>query len=117
MSWSGLDQRVFPRVNTQCNIAIHDGQFAQGIKARTQNIGVGGVCVILDYSLEKLSQVKLQLSLPKSHKTIECDGRIVWMVRSKEPASGKVTFDAGIEFVNLPAEDKTKIEQFIQTAA
>jgi c-di-GMP-binding flagellar brake protein YcgR len=117
MSWSGLDQRVFPRFNTRCDIAIHGGPFGTGLKVKTQNLGAGGVCVILDQGLEKLSQVRMRLALASSEKPIECEGRVVWMVRSKEPASRKVSFDTGIEFLNLSSEDQARIKQFIQSPA
>jgi len=115
MSWSGLDQRAFPRFSTRCDIAIHDHQFGTGLKAKTQNLGGGGVCVILDQGLEKLSQVGLRLALANSQKPIECDGRVVWIVRSQEPATHKVSFDTGIEFINLSSEDRARIEQFIHS--
>ena len=117
MSWSGLDQRTFPRLSARCDIAIHDRQFGAGLKAKTQNVGAGGVCVILDQGLEKLSQVRLRLTLVESEEPLECDGRVVWMVRSKEPASGKVSFDTGIEFLNLTSQNQTRINQFIQNLA
>ena len=117
MAWSGgLDQRAFPRFSTHCDIAIENQQFSQGFKAKTQNLGVGGVCVILDQGLEKLSQVRVRLSLGPAKKSIECNGRVVWIVRSKELKSRKVSFDTGIEFVNLSPEDQARIEEFIQTA-
>ena len=114
MTWSGLDQRAFPRLSARCDIAIHDRLFSQGLEAKTQNVGVGGVCVILDQALEKLSQVRLRLTLNESEKPFECDGRVVWMVRSKEPASGKVSFDTGIEFLNLTPQNQARVEHFIQ---
>lgn len=113
MAWAGLDQRVFPRVSARCNISIR-GEMGGGIEAKTQNLGAGGVCVILNRELEKLSQVHLRLSLEEAEPPIECDGRIVWMVRSKEPASGKVTFDIGIEFINLKTAEQERIAAFIQ---
>ena len=117
MTWSGLDQRTFPRISARCDIAIHDHQFQTGLKAKTQNVGVGGVCVLLDQGLEKLSQVRLRLTLTESEAPLECDGRVVWMVRSKEPASGKVSFDTGIEFLNLTRENQIRVERFIQNLA
>jgi len=113
MSWAGLDQRAFPRVSTQCDIWI--GDRLQGlIKTKTQNLGAGGVCVLLDRELEKLSRVRLRLTLKESNATIECDGRVVWRVRSKEPASGKVSFDTGVEFLDLKDEDQKLIKFFIE---
>lgn len=114
MGWAGLDQRVFPRVSAQCDIAIHD-RIGGVIKAKTQNLGVGGACIILARELEKLSQVHLKLTLENFAQTVKCDGRIIWMVRSKEPSSRKVSFDIGIEFLNLKPEDEEAIATFIKT--
>ncbi|MBI1978053.1 MAG: PilZ domain-containing protein [Candidatus Omnitrophica bacterium] len=112
MSWAGLDQRAFPRIQARCDIDIHS--FGGPIKAQTQNVGIGGVCVILNRELEKLSQVGLKLALEGSSSPIECTGRIVWMVKSKEPASGKTFFDTGIEFVNLNPQDQECLSTYIK---
>ena len=114
MGWAGLDQRAFPRVSAQCDISIHD-RIGSSVRAKTQNLGVGGVCVILTCELEKLSQVHLKLTLENSEQTVESDGRVVWMVRSKEPSSGKVSFDIGIEFLNLKPKDQEAIIVFIKS--
>ncbi|MBI4395322.1 MAG: PilZ domain-containing protein [Candidatus Omnitrophica bacterium] len=113
MAWSGLDQRVFPRVSARCDITIHD-RIGGKIKTKTQNLGAGGACVILNRELEKLSQVRLRLMLEDPDQPIECDGRVVWMVRSKEP-SGKVSFDVGIEFLRLSPSDQERIITFNQS--
>ncbi|OGW87111.1 MAG: hypothetical protein A3C35_06960 [Omnitrophica bacterium RIFCSPHIGHO2_02_FULL_46_11] len=112
MPWEGLNQRAFPRVTTQCDLIIHD-RIGGTIKAKTQNLGLGGLCVLLDRSLEKLSQVHLRLALTKANPPVECDGRIVWMVRTKEPVASRPTFDIGIEFLNLKLGDKDQISSFI----
>ena len=112
MSWAGLDQRAFPRVSTQCDIAIGD-QLQGLIKAKTQNLGAGGACVILNRQVEKLSRVHLRLTLNDSATPIECDGRVIWMVRTKELVSGRISFDVGVEFLNLKDEDRELIQSFI----
>ena len=117
MSWAGLDQRAFPRVSARCDISIHD-RIGGAIKTKTQNLGVGGVCVILDRELEKLSKVHIRLTLEESvQAAVECNGRVVWMVRSKEPASGKVTFDIGVEFLDLSPKDQELIIAFTKNHA
>ena len=113
MSWAGLDQRAFPRVSAKCDIWIGDRP-QNTIKTKTQNLGAGGACVILDRQIEKLSRVHLRLTLKEIITPIECDGRVVWMVRTKEPVSGKVTFDAGLEFLNLTTEAQERISSFAQ---
>ena len=113
MAWAGLNQRQFPRVNTRCDILIHH-RLGGAIQACTQNLGIGGACVILKQELEKLSTVRLRLTLKSEAAPIACEGRIVWIVRSKEPSSGKVTFDTGIEFLNLKLDEQERITSFIQ---
>ena len=113
MAWAGLDQRAFPRISARCDILIHD-HIGGTIKAKTQNLGGGGVCVILNRELEKLSKVRLRLTLEEAANPIECEGRIVWMVRSKELPTGKVSFDTGIEFLNLKPIDHERISAYIE---
>ena len=112
MSWAGLDQRVFPRFSARCDIAISGG--GQTIKTQTQNIGIGGLRVILNQELEKLSQVRLRFVLDESQSVIECNVRVVWMIPSKELSSSKVRYDTGFEFVNLDPLDRDRIQSFIQ---
>lgn len=111
MGWSGLDQRSFPRVQAKCDIWILEGTGGI-IKTKTENLGAGGTCVILERELEKLSQVHVRLTLPETSTSIHCDGRVVWTVRSTEPRSHRVTYDTGIEFLNLRADDKETIIAF-----
>ena len=112
MSWSGLDQRAFPRISARCDIIIHD-RIGGLVKTKTQNLGPGGACVLLNRSVEKLSHVHLRLVIGELAQPIECEGRVVWMVKSKAPASGKVMFDIGIEFLDLKALDQERITSFI----
>ncbi|OGX02994.1 MAG: hypothetical protein A3G87_05015 [Omnitrophica bacterium RIFCSPLOWO2_12_FULL_50_11] len=113
MGWSGFDQRSFPRVQAKCDIRIL--QSAGGIiRTKTENLGAGGVRVILEQELEKLSRVHLRVTLPGSSTSFHCDGRIVWTVRSTEPRLHQVAYDTGIEFLNLRPEDKDAILTFTE---
>ncbi len=111
MGWAGLDQRVFPRFSTRCDITISGN--GETIKTKTQNIGVGGVCIILKKALEKLTQVKLRLVLDESLPMIECNARVVWMIPGKELSSSKMHYDTGLEFLNLDPQDQERIQSFV----
>ena len=115
MAWSGLDQRGFPRIAVQCDILIREGS-TEVIKTKTENLGGGGVCVILGQPLEKFSKVRLRVTLEpgQASGTIACDGRVVWTVRSKDPATQRLSYDTGIEFVNLAGGDETAILRFTE---
>ncbi len=110
MNWGGLDQRVFPRISARCDITISD-KIGGTIQTKTQNVGVGGVCVLLTRELEKLSTVKLRLILDQV-SPIECKARICWMIKSKD-SSRKTNYDTGFEFLDLIPEDRSKIQIFI----
>ena len=114
MAWAGLDQRVFPRVSTQCDLSIHTG-LGGVLKTKTENLGAGGVCVILKQELPKLSQVHVRIGLEPTGSPVECEARVVWIVRSKELISGKISFDTGLEFIQLPVKDQERITHFIQS--
>lgn len=114
MSWTGLDQRAFPRISARCDISIQHS-LAGVIKTHTQNVGAGGVCVILQRELEKLSSVHLKLALEDPDSLIECEGRAMWIVRSTDPASRKVSFDTGIGFVGLKPEAEKRLAAFLKT--
>ncbi len=111
MSWAGLDQRVFPRYSTPCDITISGG--GKTIKTKTQNIGIGGVCVILGEALEKLSEVKLHIVLEASTPTIDCRAKVVWMIPGKELSSPKKHYDTGFEFLDLDPKDCQRIQAFV----
>jgi hypothetical protein len=108
MAWSGLDQRSFPRIELKCEIWINDSKHSP-IHATTENVGGGGVCVILKRALERFSEVTLKLAMTGQKNMLETKGRVVWIVRSTDPASKKKSYDTGIEFVALNAKDKEAI--------
>jgi hypothetical protein len=110
--WDGFNKRKFPRVNLECEITIQSTDQAPPLRAITQNVGAGGVAVLLDKSLERFSscRVRLQLS-PK--KTVEGEGKVVWIVPTKEPKSSRKRYDTGIEFMGFSEDDQALIIQFL----
>ena len=70
MTWAGLDKRQFPRVNAKCDISIQ-GRFNNPLHAHTENLGIGGVCVILKEELERFSDVSLRLALKEENPPTE----------------------------------------------
>jgi Tfp pilus assembly protein PilZ len=84
----------------------------QRIKTYTENIGIGGICVILTKSIPIFDEVGLTLSLEDSATPIKCRGKVVWRVKRELPTDQKA-YDIGIEFIDLLAEDKSRIEHVI----
>jgi hypothetical protein len=111
--WDGFNQRKFPRLNLECEIALSQGA-GHTISGRTENVGIGGVCLIQNQPLERFSTCRIRLSLAKGESPIECDARIVWNIPCKDPAVKETLFDTGVEFVNLPSAESLRMKKFIE---
>ncbi len=109
--WQGINKRNFPRVERKIvvNARFKDG--VEHVTAHTENIGCGGICVLLDKELEKFSQLTLQLQLEDGKGPIECDGRVVWSVKSGQLGNKAIQYDIGIEFVNISVAELERISE------
>ena len=114
--WQGVDRRRFPRANYPCKILVIKKGQTKKISTHTENIGLGGVCVILNEELDRFSEAELILFLNNGQSPICCDARIVWTVRRLTPILKGVPLeiDTGVEFVNLKEEDRLRIEKVVQ---
>jgi len=115
--WDGLNRRKFPRVNYPCLVVINqsDGSPNDVILTHTENIGIGGVCVILKQAVAMFSFVKLELDLMDLGNHIKCKGKVVWSVRRKNEMEKKPSFyDLGIEFVELDIKDQARLEEVVK---
>jgi len=113
--WEGMNRRRFPRANYRCKIVVVRKRHKDKFNTHTENIGLGGVCVILDKELDKFSEAEILLYLEDGQPALECSGRIVWVVKREPLDPGKPTeFDTGIEFIVLKDSDKLRVERIIQ---
>jgi len=113
--WQGIDQRRFPRAKYKCVVNLHQSGGASAISAVTENIGMGGICVLLNKGLDIFSPVELDLTLDDGKGPLQMKGTIVWVVQRKEFRKGS-TFDTGVEFAELSPEDKARIEAILDKA-
>ena len=113
--WQGIDQRRFPRAKFKCVVMLRQAGGSSMISANTENIGLGGVCVLLDKGLDIFSTVGLDLTLDDGKGPLHVKGTVVWVVQRKEFRKGP-NFDTGVEFADLSAEDKARIEAVIDKA-
>jgi Tfp pilus assembly protein PilZ len=111
-TWEGMDRRKFPRANYPCLLIIRrDHITPEAILTHTENIGVGGVGVIIKRELQLFAPIELEVDLLDMQPHIKCEGKIVWVVRRKETAEIKPLFyDVGVEFTNLSEKDRKRIE-------
>jgi hypothetical protein len=111
--WDGFDKRRFPRLSVRCEIKIFAGDKSPALQAVTENVGRGGVCVILERELQRFRPCRLRLEWDKKSR-LECDGRVVWVVKSKDIRAKKVRFDTGIEFTRLSEEGRSRLEEHLK---
>jgi Tfp pilus assembly protein PilZ len=116
--WEGLNRRKFPRANYPCLVVIRD-KTEDGkddvILTHTDNIGVGGVCVVLKQNVKIFGLIEIELDLLDLGEHICCKGKVVWNVQRKSEAPEKPSFfDIGIEFPDLHEEDQKRLERIVE---
>ena len=115
--WDGLDRRKFPRVKYPCLVVIRHGEDEsqkEVILTHTENLGVGGVCVVLKQNVKMFCPVYIELDLLDLGNHIKCNGKVVWNVRRKaEDGSKPLFYDIGIEFVDLDKRENSRLEDIV----
>ncbi len=111
MTWEGLNRRKFPRVSFPCLIKVlHEGSPEDVILTHTENISVGGACVILKKAIELFSPVNVEIDLMDGNESISCRAKVVWSVRRKAIEVEKPScYDLGLEFVDIKDEERARV--------
>ncbi len=114
-SWDGLNRRKFPRANYPCLITIrHDQGQPEAILTHTENIGTGGVCVILSKEIKLFALVDLEIDLLDTNPHIKCRGKVVWVVRRRSDEKKKPLFyDIGVEFTDLQPSERERLDEIV----
>ena len=114
MVWQGIDRRKFPRANYKWLVTVRNKAGMQTFTTQTENIGAGGVCVILPDPLEIFAPVDLVITLLHGMPPLKCAGSVVWVVKSMGSKKTKaICYDTGIEFVNITQEYLAKIKKIV----
>ena len=113
--WQGIEQRRFPRANYKCVVTLRQEGKPTSLSTVTENIGLGGMCVLLDRSFDIFSPVEVELSLDDGKPALCTQGTVVWVVRRRDVRKGP-SFDTGVEFGELSAEGKARLEAVIDKA-
>ncbi|MBU1912108.1 MAG: PilZ domain-containing protein [Candidatus Omnitrophica bacterium] len=114
--WGGINRRKFPRASYPCVLSVKRKDHPDSISTQTENIGLGGICVILPKDLGIFAPVEIRLDLLDSQPNIECDGTVAWVIASKEDRK-KESFDTGLEFTNLKRKDAVRINSIVEKIA
>jgi Tfp pilus assembly protein PilZ len=113
MSWDGLNRRRFPRVIYPCLVKVSSNN--ETLLTHTENIGTGGVCLIIKKEIKLFTDVEVEIDLLDVDDHIKTAGKVVWVVRRKAIVPVKPMFyDVGVEFVNMTPKHKDHLKQAIE---
>lgn len=114
--WDGFNKRKFPRVNVRCDISIQSNPQLKPLSTHTQNLGLGGVCVLVDHEFKRFQECELSLEIAEGEKRIKCKGKISWIVPTREVKERKNVYDTGIEFVDISPSDTKRIQDYLASS-
>lgn len=115
MIWEGINKRKFPRVSYKCLIRVSEEGVEDNIETFTENIGSGGICVVLEKKLALFEKVTMQIYIEEGSTPIECHGAVVWVVKRHGLAkTGVEQYDTGIEFQEIKTEDRKRISTLVE---
>ncbi len=112
MIWDGMEKRRFVRANIPCKIIIYSPA-EHTITTQTENIGVGGLRVIIKEKLEITSISSLELFL--NDKLITCRGRVVWALKNLPSSRDANMYDTGFEFCDINQDDRESVSEFVES--
>jgi len=114
--WNGINRRKFPRAYYKCNIVIKRRLTSKVISTQTENLGAGGICVIIKEDIGLFQGVDVELYLEDKGPPIKCGGTVVWVVKKSEPKhKGSYVYDTGVEFIDLRPEDRERIIEVVES--
>ena len=115
MIWEGINKRKFPRVSYKCLIRVSAEGVEEVIETFTENIGSGGICVVLEQRLGLFEKVEMNIFIEEGVPAIECRGTIVWVVGRQHSSKFEIDlYDTGIEFQDIKPEDRKRISTLVE---
>ncbi len=115
MGWEGSNRRRFPRIIYPCliKVAYKDG-VEDNVLTHTENIGVGGVCIIVKREVKLFTELTLEIDLLDIDEHVYAQGKVVWSVRRKAIEDVKPSFyDIGVEFLEIKDKDRNRLDAAI----
>jgi Tfp pilus assembly protein PilZ len=115
MGWGGLNRRQFPRVIYPCMVKCASDSDSKGILlTHTENIGEGGLCLIIKKELRLFSIIEVELDLLDADEHLFLKGKIVWSVRRKAIEEMKpLYYDVGVEFIDISPSNQQRLRDTI----
>lgn len=116
MTWDGMNKRRFPRIRYKCLIKLRRAASSQILSTYTENVGIGGICVILGEKIDLFEKVDIELMPESGLESVICGGKVMWVVGKCQPGIKKAAdYDIGIEFVHIKDKDLAMIRKIVDT--
>lgn len=115
--WDGFNKRKFPRIHLTCEVSIQPRAKARTFKGITDDVGMGGVSVLLEEPLERFDRCRITLELKDGNPPVQCAGRSVWVIPSQDMKTSKKCFDTGIEFLDMDEFSRKRLYSFLTRPA
>jgi len=114
MTWDGINKRRFPRIRYQCLIKLRKASSSQIVSTYTENVGIGGICVILGEKIDLFETVDIELMLENGLESVICGGKVMWAVgRCRPGGKNAAEYDIGIEFEHIKDRDLAVIRKIV----
>jgi len=103
----GSEMRLYKRVKYHVRVCVTRGK-GENLVADTQDLSLGGVCLITQAPLATDEQVGLVVSLLKIRKGISVQGRVAWVSHVEDHSMTKFLdyYRIGIEFTGLDKKQR-----------
>jgi len=99
MESDGSEKRKSSRTPFPCRITVSSP--VRMISSHTEDIGPGGLRVMLDERLSMYTTLGLEIFLEQD-KPIKCKGKVVWVRENMNPIERQPTiYETGIKFVEM----------------
>jgi len=108
-----IEKRKFPRANVTCKISTNFGEKLLVFDSHTENIGEGGIRVILEENLNISTIVNVELFLLEKELPLRCKGKVVWAKEMKPEQIRPRLFDTGIKFIEINDYNKEEIGKLV----
>ena len=110
-----VERRQFPRASIMCKISTIFGERLLVFHSHTENVGVGGVRVILEEKLHIATEVRVELFLHHRDNPLTCKGQVAWVREMLPVGTVPRLFDTGIKFTDVPEAEQEELKKLVNS--
>ena len=108
------ERRKFRRLNFICKVTAVFGERVLVFNSHTEDVGEGGVRVVLEDKLHISTQVEVSLFLAGKEDSINCKGEVIWVREILPVDVGPRFFHTGIKFLDITAADREILKRLLE---